>query len=448
MQQQRERARAAGGSGSLPTEQAATFVRSAPASSFVGYDELTVDTTITALEPITGDESGGRVLLKLGRSPFYAEGGGQDADAGTVAGAGGRATIDAVMRFDGDQVLVATVDGELQLGETVTASVDQSHRLPTQSNHTATHLLHKALQDVLGEHVRQAGSLVEPGRLRFDFSHTAGMTAEELAEVERIANAHVAAAEPGAWEDVPIDVARERGATMLFGEKDGDVVRMVSVGDGSWSLELCGGTHVSNTGQIGTVLVLGESSVGSNTRRIEALTGEGAISFLRERANAADAAARTLGIEIDRLPERAEELQRANRRLEKELSALRSGGALDAALAERVDTGPFAVVAYRDDSLGGDELLDLADRLKGKLGSGAVVILGSAEGAEKVTLIVSAADDAVKSGAHAGNIVKVVAGIVGGGGGGRPNMARAGGKDASKLDQALAAGREEVAKLT
>ena len=447
MQQQRERARAAGGSGTLPTEQAAAFVRSAPASTFVGYDEFAIDASITALEPIAGDESGGRVLIKLDRTPFYAEGGGQVADAGTVAGASGLATIDAVMRFDGDQVLVATVDGELQLGEQVTASVETAHRLPTQSNHTATHLLHKALQDVLGEHVRQAGSLVEPGRLRFDFSHTSGMTGEEIAEVERIANAHVAQAEPVTWEEVDIETARERGATMLFGEKYGDVVRMVSVGDGSWSLELCGGTHVSNTGQIGTVLVLGESSVGSNTRRIEALTGEGAISYLRDRANAADVAARTLGVEIDRLPERADELQKANRRLEKELSALRSGGALDAALAERVDTGPFAVVAYRDDSLGGDELLDLADRLKGKLGSGAVVILGAAEGAEKVTLIVSAADEAVKSGAHAGNIVKVVAGIVGGGGGGRPNMARAGGKDASKLDEALAAGRDEVAKL-
>ncbi len=447
MQQQRERARAAGGSGTLPTEQAATFVRSAPAGEFVGYDSLEVETRIAALEPITGDEAGQRVLIKLEQTPFYAEGGGQVADAGDVVGPHGIAVVEAVMRFDGDQVIVATVDGVLATGDAVAAKVYPEHRLPTQSNHTATHLLHKALQDVLGDHVRQAGSLVEPGRLRFDFSHTSGMTAEEIAQVERIANERVAAAEPVTWEEVDIDTARERGATMLFGEKYGDVVRMVGVGDGSWSLELCGGTHVENTGQIGTVLVLGESSIGSNTRRIEALTGEGAISWLRERADAADAAARTLGVDIDRLQERADELQKANRRLEKELSALRSGGALDAALAERVDAGPFAVVAYRDDSLGGDELLDLADRLKGKLGSGAVVILGAADGTDKVSLLVSAADDAVKAGAHAGNIVKAVAGIVGGGGGGRPNMARAGGKDASRLDEALAAGRDEVAKL-
>ncbi|MCW2928202.1 MAG: alaS, partial [Thermoleophilia bacterium] len=410
--------------------------------------DLELATTVTALEPITGDEAGRRVLLKLERTPFYAEGGGQVADAGRIVGPSGIAVIESVMRFDGDQVIVATLDGTLAAGEAVTATVDAAHRLPTQGNHTATHLLHAALRDVLGDHVRQAGSLVEPGRLRFDFSHTSGVAADELARVERIANDHVAAAEPVTWEEVDIETARERGATMLFGEKYGDVVRMVSVGDGSWSLELCGGTHVSNTGQIGPVLILGESSVGSNTRRVEALTGEGAVRWLRDRADAADLAARTLGIEFDRLPERVGELQAANRRLEKELSALRSGGALDAAMAARVDTGPFSVVAYRDDSLGGDELLDLADRLKGKLGSGAVVILGSAEGgAGKVSLLVSAAEGAVKQGAHAGEIVKAVAGIVGGGGGGRPNMARAGGKDASKLDEALAAGRDAVVGL-
>ena len=447
MREQRERARAAAGAGSLPTEQAAKFVRAAGACEFVGYDALEVQTTITALEPIEGDEHGQRVLLKLAASPFYAEGGGQVSDAGDVVGSTGVALVDAVMRYDGDQVIVATLDGDLKVGDEVTAKVYPEHRLPTQSNHTATHLLHAALREVLGDHVRQAGSLVEPGRLRFDFSHTASTTADELAQVERLANEHVAAAEPVSWTEVGIDEAREAGAMMLFGEKYGDRVRMVRVGDGTWSLELCGGTHVANTAEIRQVLVVSESSVGSNTRRIEALTGDGAVSYLRERAAAADAASRALGVEVDRLADRAQELQQANRRLEKELSALRSGGALDAALASRVDAGPFAVVAYRDDTLGGDELLDLADRLKGKLGAGAVVILGSAEGGGKVSLVVSAADDAVKAGAHAGNIVKVAAGIVGGGGGGRPNMARAGGKDASKLDEALAAGRDEVAKL-
>ncbi|MCW2924106.1 MAG: alanyl-tRNA synthetase [Thermoleophilia bacterium] len=446
MTQQRERARAAAGSGSLPTEQAAAFVRTAPASEFRGYDELELDTRVTAIEPVRGDEAG-RVLVKLAQTPFYAEGGGQVGDAGSVTGPRGRATVDAVLRFDGDQVLLATLDGQLDADEEVVAAVDVAERAPTQANHTATHLLHAALRDVLGDHVAQRGSLVEPGRLRFDFSHPSALTAEQLAEVERIANEHVAAAEAVSWEEVPIDAARERGATMLFGEKYGDVVRMVSVGDGAWSLELCGGTHVANTGQIGTVLLLGESSVGSGTRRVEALTGSGAMRWLRTRAEAADQAARALGVDVERLPERALELQRSTRALERELSSLRSGGALDAALGAREETGPFSVVAWRDDSLGGDELLDLADRLRGKLGSGAVVILGAAEGADKVTLLVSASEDAVKAGAHAGNIVKAVAGIVGGGGGGRPNMARAGGKDASRLDEALAAGRAEVAKL-
>ena len=446
MHEQRERARAAAGSGSLPTEQAAKFVRDAARSEFVGFDELAVETTITALQPVDGDDAG-RVLLKLERTPFYAEGGGQVADAGTITGARGRATIEAVLRFETDQVVVAVIDGVLEAGEAVRAEVDRNERLATEANHTATHLLHAALRDVLGDHVRQAGSLVEPSRLRFDFAHNAAVTPEELAQVEAIVTRHIAAGEAVAWEELPIDVARERGATMLFGEKYGDVVRMVSVGDGAWSKELCGGTHVDNTARIRQVLVTNESSVGGGTRRIEALTGDGAARWLRERAEAAVLTSRVLGVDVDRIAARADELQKTTRRLERELSALRSGGAVDAALQARVDAGPFAVVAHRDDALDGDELLELADKVKGKLGDHAVVILGAATSDGKVALVVSVAPGAVTAGAHAGNIVKQVAGMVGGGGGGRPNMARAGGKDASKLDEALVAGRELVESL-
>jgi alanyl-tRNA synthetase len=440
MHEQRERARAAAGGSSLPTEQAAKLVRSVERSAFVGYDELSVDTTITAFEHVDGGD-GDRVLIKLARTPFYAEGGGQVADAGTITGARGRATIEAVLRFETDQVIVAALDGELEVGEAVRAEVDGTERAATESNHTATHLLHSALRDVLGDHVQQKGSLVEPSRLRFDFSHTGAMTPEEIAQVEQIVARHIASGETVAWEELPIDEARERGATALFGEKYGDVVRMVSVGDGTWSLELCGGTHVDNTARIRQVLVTHESSVGGGTRRIEALTGDGAIQWLRERADAAVAASRVLGVDVDRIAERADELQRTSRRLEKELSAARSGGALEAALQARVEVGPFAVVAHRDDSLSGDELLDLADKVKGKLGANGVVILGAATADGKVALVVSAAEAAVGDGAHAGNIIREVATIVGGGGGGRPNMARAGGKDAAKLDDALAAGR-------
>ncbi|MCZ4497201.1 MAG: alanyl-tRNA synthetase [Thermoleophilia bacterium] len=445
MQEQRERARAAAGGGSQTIEQAAKFVQAVGKAEFVGFDQLAVDARITAIEPVNGGD--GEVLLKLDRSPFYAEGGGQVSDAGTVTGPQGRATIESVLKFEGDQVILANLDGTLEVGDTVRAEVDGDERRATERNHTATHLLHAALHEVLGDHVAQKGSLVEPSRLRFDFSHHGAMTAEELARVEEIVATHIAASEPVDWREVDIETAREAGATMLFGEKYGDVVRMVSVGDGSWSRELCGGTHVANTAAIRQLFITSESSVGGGTRRIEALTGDGALNYLRTRADAAEAASRVLGVDIERLAERADELQKTARRLERELSQLRSGGALEGALAARIEAGPFALIAHRDDSLGGDELLDLADRLKGKLGAGAVVILGSAAEGDKVALVVMVGDDAIAAGAHAGNLVKLVAGIVGGGGGGRPNMARAGGKDVAKLDEALAAGRESVQQL-
>ncbi|MCW2950660.1 MAG: alanyl-tRNA synthetase, partial [Thermoleophilia bacterium] len=432
MHEQRERARAAAGGGSLPTEQAAKLAQSAAKSLFVGFDELTTETHITAVAPVAGGD-GDRMLLKLERSPFYAEGGGQVADAGTITGPSGRATIEAVLKFESDQVVLAHVDGSLSVGDPVVAAVDADERHATERNHTATHLLHAALQQVLGDHVAQKGSLVEPSRLRFDFSHPAAVTAEELAAVEAIVTDHVAAGEPVDWREVPIDTARAAGATMLFGEKYGDVVRMVSVGDGSWSRELCGGTHVRNTAQVRGVLVTHESSVGGGTRRIEALTGDGAARWLRERAEAAVATANVLGVtDVEQLPDKVEELKRSVTRLERELSALRSGGALEYALATRSDAGPFAVIAYRDDALTGDELLDLADRLKNKLGDGAVVLLGAALDDGKVALVASVGGGAIKAGAHAGNLVKSMSVLVGGGGGGRPNMARAGGKDPAK----------------
>ncbi|MBC7461668.1 MAG: alanine--tRNA ligase [Thermoleophilia bacterium] len=447
MQEQRERARAASGGGSLPTEQAAKLVQSVAKTEFVGFDELSIETHVVAVEPVKGGD-GSRVIIKLERSPFYAEGGGQVSDAGTITGPQGRATIEAVLKFETDQVVLADLDGTLAVGDPVVAAVDADERHATERNHTATHLLHAALQQVLGDHVAQKGSLVEPSRLRFDFSHPSAMTPDELAAVEAIIIDHVAAGEPVDWREVDIDAAREAGATMLFGEKYGDVVRMVSVGDGSWSRELCGGSHVTNTAQIRGVLVTHESSVGGGTRRIEALTGDGAARWLHERADAAVAAAQVLGVtEFDELPSKVDELKRSVARLERELSALRSGGALDDALAARVDAGPFVVVAHRDDSLTGDELLDLADRLKNKLGGGSVVLLGAALEDGKVALIVSVGDEAIAAGAHAGNLIKQVAGVVGGGGGGRPNMARAGGKDPRKLDEALAAGRAAVEQL-
>ncbi len=439
MREQRERARAAG-AGSMPVEAAAAFVRTGSPTTFVGYNELSVPTTITALEMLeVGEDGSQRALLKLATSPFYAEGGGQVSDEGTITGEQGQARVEHVLRYESDQVLIVAIDGTLEVGGSVRAEVDAASRMATQANHTATHLVHWALRERLGDHVHQKGSLVEPGRLRFDFSHTAQLSAADIAAIEDAVNARIAAAEDVAWREMPIDEAKASGAMMLFGEKYGDVVRMVTVGDG-FSRELCGGTHVNNTAQIRQFLLTGESSVGANTRRVEALTGVAAMQWLRTRAAAAEAAAAVAHVDVSQLAERVEELAAANRRLERELSSARSGSMVEDAVAAAEKIGSVNAVVFRADGLDNDEMLELADRLKSKLAP-AAVLLGAANAEGKVQFVASMSDEAVSIGLKAGEIIREVAPIVGGGGGGRPTMAQAGGRDASKLDDALAAGR-------
>ncbi len=438
MREQRERARAAG-AGSMPVEQAAAFVRLAGATTFVGYDETDIETRVAAIEPVGDDH---QVLIKLERSPFYAEGGGQVSDSGVITGSAGQATVEHVLRYDGDQVVLARLDGIMHVGDDVRAQVDRDARAATEANHTATHLLHWALRSQLGDHVHQKGSLVEPGRLRFDFSHTSGVTSDELDAIERAVNAHIAAGEDVAWQEMPIDAARDSGAMMLFGEKYGDIVRMVTVGEG-FSRELCGGTHVRNTAQIRQFLVTSEASVGSHTRRIEALTGEGAMQWLRSRASVAQQAAAHAHVDVHRLVEHVEQLTATTRRLERELSAARSAGMVDEALQAVQLIGNINAVVFRADGLDNDELLELADRLRSKLAP-AAVLLGAAAADGKVQFVASMSDEAVAAGMKAGDIIRQVAPIVGGGGGGRPTMAQAGGRDASRLDEALAAGRDAL----
>lgn len=441
MREQRERARAAG-AGSMPVEQAATFVRAAQPTTFVGYNELLVRTTVTAIEPVTSGGDDARVLIKLDHSPFYAEGGGQVSDIGTIASASGLATVEHVLRYDGDQVVIARVDGAINVGDEVEARVDHVARYATEANHTATHLLHWALRNELGDHVHQKGSLVEPGRLRFDFSHPSAVTPEQMSAIEQAVNAHVAAGDDVRWQEMPIDDARDAGAMMLFGEKYGDVVRMVTVGDG-YSRELCGGTHVNNTAQIRQFLVTSEASVGSNTRRIEALTGEGALDWLRSRASVAHQAAAHANVDVLRLAEHVEQLTAANRRLERELSVARSAGMVDEALQASESVGNINTVVFRADGLDNDEMLELADRLRSQAAP-AAVLLGAATSDGKVQFVASMSDEAVSAGMKAGDIIRQIAPIVGGGGGGRPTMAQAGGRDASRLDEALSAGRDAL----
>ncbi len=440
MQAQRERARAASRRGDrVDDERIARFARSAPRSDFVGYDQTDVETEVLAVEPVAE----GLTLVKLAHSPFYPEGGGQVSDSGEISAHAVRGQIESAYRLDGDQALLVRLDGDLRAGDRVHARVDEARHRATMANHTGTHLLQRALRNQLGEHVRQAGSAVRPEGLRFDFTHPAPVSPEELRAVEDEVNRVV-------LEDHPLDIfetsqdeARSLGATMLFGEKYGDVVRVVDIT--GYSKELCGGTHVRSTAAVGPFTIVRESSVGQGVRRIEAITGPEALGALRRADRSVKEAAAALRSAPDKLTEAVAALSERVRELEKAAKAgggSPNGGAPDLAAltAGAAERGRLKVlVVEAPEGILGDSLLELSDRLRGALGPSAVV-LGARDG-ERVQLIASMTPEAVEDGLDASAVIKAIGPIVGGGGGGRPSMARAGGKDASRLDEALDAAR-------
>ncbi len=439
MEAQRERARAAAGKGGgVDLDRVAAFARDAGfRTTFVGYGDLDLKTRVGALEDL-GD---GRLVAKLRESPFYPEGGGQVSDHGHLESETGRAAVAEVVRFDGDQALVLVPEhGEIVAGQEVRAVVDATRRRPTAANHTGTHVLHRALQEVLGDHVRQKGSSVRPDKLRFDFSHDHPLTAEELARVEDIVNRVVVEGHRVHWFETSQDEARALGAMMLFGEKYGDVVRVVEIE--GFSRELCGGTHVATTAEIGPLRITSESSVGQGVRRIEAVTSGVAIDLLRERERAADQAAKALKVGPERLPEAVRDLQERVRELEKALKAgggSAGGDAVEALAGQAVERSGVQTVVADAGELAADDLLELADHLRGRLGPSIAMLVAQSGG--KVHLICAATPEAVDAGADAGAVLKAAAPLVGGGGGGKPNLARAGGKDASGIPAALEAAR-------
>jgi alanyl-tRNA synthetase len=414
-------------------DQALALAERAGTTEFTGYE------TLDQATQLSGVQSNGQVLAKLVESPFYATGGGQIADTGTVEGESGSARVVDVVRIGADQALVLEPQtGELRDGERVVARVDRATRLATQANHTATHLLHAALRERLGTHVRQAGSYVGPDKLRFDFTHGSPLSEEDRRWVEDRVNGHVLANEPVRALTTTLDEARALGAMALFGEKYGDVVRMVEVGDGSWSRELCGGTHVRSTAEIGVFKLTAETSSAANVRRIEAVTGPVAVGLLRRRDHELEAAAALLRTSPEGLADVIAKREAERKALEKQL---REGASTDIDV-EPVDiAGVQAVFAQVEADA--KALPDIADRLRGKLGDPAVVVLGAA-GDGKVALLVSASPGAVERGIKAGAVVKAAAAMVGGGGGGRDTMAQAGGRDPAKLPDALATARAEV----
>jgi alanyl-tRNA synthetase len=384
-------------------------------TEFVGDRKTEVLTQIGALEELED----GHFLAKLRESPFYPAGGGQVTDAGWIERDGDpstRAELVEAHRFDADQVLVFRGEGFAE-GDRVKAVVPWNVRFPTMANHTGTHLLHQALRDVLGEHVRQAGSAVRPDKLRFDFTHGEALTGEQREEIERRVNDRIFAALPVHVFETPIEEARKLGATMLFGEKYGDVVRVVEIP--GYSIELCGGTHVSSTAEVGVFAILSEGSVGSGTRRIDALTSGDAWAYLDERSR-----------ELESL---RSELQA----LRKDAKAKPASAAASAEAPEptvRLENGVNVIVQPLE-GLGSDALLDLSDRYKQRHAPAAVV-LGSRE--DGTVHLVANFDQSVAERVSASDVVRRAAAIVGGGGGGRPTMARAGGKDPEKLPEALA----------
>ena len=404
-------------------------------SRFVGYDTIEVDTQVAAIRRLDG----GRVAILLGESPFYAESGGQVSDDGEIVGKGWRVDVDGVRKIDGRPAALGQLTGEFHFGP-VTARVPSDRRRDTERNHTATHLLHAALRRVAGEAVHQAGSLVSPNRLRFDFTHHGPVGAEQLQEVEALVNRAIWQAQPVTWQEMPYPDARALGAMALFGEKYGDVVRVVDVA--GVSMELCGGTHVRNTAEIGLLVIVGESGVASGVRRIEALTGPAAFAQLKEGERTLHRVSELLRTPADSVERRVQQLVDERRGLERKLeAAMRSGGGSDElqqllALAQPVGTNGVRLVVGMVHATDVKTLQAMGDALREQLKSGVGLIATRLEDG-KGALLAVVTDDLRERGVRADAIVRDVAAVAGGRGGGKPHMAQAGIPDASRIDAAL-----------
>jgi alanyl-tRNA synthetase len=441
MEEQRQRARvgSATAHGSEDRhERVIAFAGAAAPTRFVGYETLRATTGLSAIEP-----EDGRALVKLEESPFYAEGGGQVADSGVLRWGAGEARVVDVYRVGDDQALEVEAPALPEDGVAVEAVVERETRHATMRNHTATHLLHAALRERLGTHVRQAGSAVRPDKLRFDFTHGQALSPEDLQAVEDRVNGWIKASRPVRWLEMERAEAERLGAMALFGEKYGEWVRVVEVEE--VSRELCGGTHVANTAEIGIFKIASEGSSAANVRRVEALTGPAAIDWFRGREAELREAGELLGSPQDPVGaarRAAERLREAGKGAE-EARKRQLGAEADRLAGEAVDVAGIKLLASRAPIADQRQLLDLANRVQSKLAGNSAIALGGSEGG-KVGLVVLVSKGAVARGLSAVEVVREAAPIAGGGGGGREEMAQAGGKDAAKLDEALAAAREAI----
>ena len=442
MEAQRQRAREARQDVDSMQVQGGVLADFKESSTFVGYDTWQTEAKVIALfkdgQFVDMIGAGQSCQLILDQTPFYAESGGQVADQGVLEAEGLKVRIEEVQKAPNGQHLhyAVVLEGVLHKGKTVTAKINEELRAHTVKNHTATHLLHQALKDVLGEHVNQAGSLVAPDRLRFDFTHFSALSEEELRQIEQKVNSLI-------WQRLPVETfyrsleeAKAMGAMALFGEKYGSIVRVVKVGD--YSLELCGGCHVNNSAEIGLFKIVSEGGIGAGTRRIEAVTGQYAYNYLNRYEEMVEQAASILKAKKDQLLDRIEAVQKELKELERENESLRSRLAKQESVylqeqIQYVDEVP--VLAVKVEAKDMDDLRNRVDVLKQRLQS-AVIVLG-AENNGKVLLVAYVSPDWIEKGMHAGRLVKEVAALCEGGGGGRPDLAQAGGKRPDKLPEAL-----------
>ncbi|MEO2240383.1 alanine--tRNA ligase [Dorea sp. YH-dor226] len=416
-------------------------------TEFVGYENLAYDSKVTVLttdaELVDALSDGERGTIFVEKTPFYATSGGQEADKGVIRTADGEFVVEDVVKLLGGKFghIGHVTKGMIKVGDTVTLEVDKDNRALAANNHSATHLLQKALRMVLGNHVEQAGSLNNAERLRFDFTHFSALTEEELKKVEEIVNQEIQNRLPVVVRNMPIEEAKKTGAAALFGEKYGDIVRVVSMGD--FSIEFCGGTHVANTGDIMAFKILSETGVAAGVRRIEALTAKGLMNYYEDLEMKLHEAAKLLKATPDHLTEKVTHLLGENKALKSEVESLKSKLAKDAmgdVMDQVTEVKGVKLLATKLEGVDMNGLRDLGDQLKDKLGEGVILLASVNE--EKVSLMAMATPGAMEKGAHAGNLIKAIAGCVGGGGGGRPNMAQAGGKNPDGVEAAIAKARE------
>lgn len=449
MEEQRKKARAAREVTNYMGADATVYDEIDPSvtTEFVGYDSLSVSSKITVLttdkeivEAIADGEVG---TIFVEQTPFYATMGGQEGDKGIIKTADAEFAVEDTIKLLGGKVghVGKVIKGMFKVNDTVTLEVSAKNRTNTCKNHSATHLLQKALKTVLGAHVEQKGSLVTPDRLRFDFAHFAAMTEEEIAKTEALVNEEIQAALPVVTQVMNVEEAKKSGAMALFGEKYADDVRVVSMGD--FSKELCGGTHVANTGVITTFKIVSEAGIAAGVRRIEALTGDGVFAYYKEMEEELLEAAKLVKATPATLLDKLNHMTAEAKAMQSEIDSLKSKLAKDAlgdVMDQVVEVKGIKLLAAKLEDVDMNGLRDLGDQLKEKLGEGVIVLTSVTDG--KVSLLAMATDQACKQGAHAGNLIKGIAALVGGGGGGRPNMAQAGGKNPAGVDDAIAKVRE------